>query len=156
MYYHYRWIFYPSYPVFASHEFISADLRYRMFSSYCRYKNNPTNINVAASHDDAPMIGTQFGPPLPSFHSLQSSGGMKFQRRHSRRTLLVPNLYLATTSRILARSISISRLIDSAFAGPITVGRQVAAVVPFLAATGPSTRPVHRPSGTHLSVVGLL
>ena len=49
-----------------------------MFSSYCRYKNNPTNINVAASHDDAPMIRTQFGPPLPSFHSLQSSGGMIF------------------------------------------------------------------------------
>ena len=63
--------------VFASHEFISADLslRYRMFSSYV-----DTRIirQIAASHDDAPMIGTQFGPPLPSFHSLQSSGGMIF------------------------------------------------------------------------------
>ena len=49
-------------------------------SSICKSRIHKClfEVNVAASHDDAPMIRTQFGPPLPSFHSLQSSGGMIF------------------------------------------------------------------------------
>ena len=102
-----------------------------MFSSYCRYKNNPTNINVAESHDDAPMIRTQFGPPLPSFHSLQSSGGMIFNGV----TVGAPSSSPICTWRqrhvFLPGVFPISCLIDSAFAGPTTVGRHQVAVVPL-------------------------